>query len=114
MWAIDLSQKRYNASAALHCKRIIMTGSTRLRPMILAGRQRAVIASQDERGGRRIGRDVPSVMLFHARYSTPTAAVSRNVATKEPSTFWFEPCAPLRELKSVAPGNRRREDGPCR
>lgn len=31
------------------------------------------------------------MILLHARYNTPTAAVSSNVATKEPSTFWFAP-----------------------
>lgn len=36
--------------------------------------------------------DPPSVMLFQARYNTPTAAVSNRVATKEPSTFDDEPC----------------------
>jgi len=30
-------------------------------------------------------------MLFHARYSTPTDAVSRKVATNEPSIFDVEP-----------------------
>ena len=32
----------------------------------------------------------PSAMLLHARYKTPTDAVSRTVAMKEPSTFRFE------------------------
>lgn len=35
---------------------------------------------------------LPSVMFFHARYRTPTAAVSSTVATKEPSTFADVPC----------------------
>lgn len=41
---------------------------------------------------RSMGRkDLPSVMPFHARYNTPTDAVSNKVATKEPSTFELEP-----------------------
>ena len=36
-------------------------------------------------------RDLPSVMAFHAKYRTPTVAVSRIVATKEPSTLELEP-----------------------
>lgn len=31
--------------------------------------------------------DLPSVMDLQAKYKTPTAAVSRAVATKEPSNF---------------------------
>lgn len=34
---------------------------------------------------------VPSVMLFHARYNTPTAAVSRKVAMNVPSILPLVP-----------------------
>jgi hypothetical protein len=36
--------------------------------------------------------NLPSVILLHAKYNTPTDAVSRTVATNDPSTFAFEPC----------------------
>lgn len=38
--------------------------------------------------------NVPSVMLFQARYITPTAAVSSSVATNVPSTAALVPYTP--------------------
>ena len=47
----------------------------------------SMISSKKERSG-----GVPSVILRHARYNTPTDAVSRIVATNDPSTLAFAPC----------------------
>ena len=48
-------------------------------------------------------RDAPSVILRHARYSTPTAAVSSKVAMNDPSTLLAAPvaaaCSVHRECK---------------
>ena len=55
-------------------------------------------------GRERIG-NVPSVMLFQARYSTNTAAVSSNVATNVPSIAALVPCIPSCEFWGQA--NRR-------
>jgi len=53
---------------------------------------------QTTRGARK--NILPSVMPFQARYKTPTDAVSRKVATKEPSTFELEPCKDKKSQQS--------------
>jgi hypothetical protein len=59
-------------------------GNTR-RPMILY----TTLALRKGKG--KGGGNAPSVILLHAKYNTPTDAVSSIVATNDPSTFAFDP-----------------------
>lgn len=63
-----------------------MMDNTDLRPKILQERA-GFIRMSSMRMTERQGEDVPSVILFHARYSTPIDAVSSSVAMNEPSIF---------------------------
>lgn len=62
-----------------------MKGNTR-RPTILQSQHR----QYDCASGERMREGAPSVILFHAKYNTPTAAVSARVLKKLPSTLLFE------------------------
>jgi hypothetical protein len=68
-----------------------MFGSIHPLPMILC-KHISITAEyrhRDERKKRFVF--LPSVMLFHARNNTPTEAVSKMVATNDPSTFELDP-----------------------